>query len=441
MTDVGREHSGAFSSEVGPGSREENATRQHNGAPPPRLTLPAYRFADAAIFIGVASSCVVMFEPALYDVLLSLTALVAFLCGLKIPRALAPLVVLMLLFQAGGVLIFVNPLVHEMATRWFVLTSLFLAFTCLYFAAAIAERPERMRLILLAYILAALVAALLGSYGYLTDNEMLTRVGRAKGAFKDPNVFGPFLVLPILVVARAMITGPLKRIVPLMPVLLVLLVGVFFSFSRAAWFVAAFGLVLIWLLVFLNTRDAFQRIRLIVVAVIGIAVIGVALAAILSVPEIDAMFSDRAKLVQSYDGARLGRLARHAIGFEWVTRMPLGQGPHEFGVVFGEDPHNVYLKTFLGYGWLGGLAYLGLVFATLAKLAPLAFRDRPWRAEAQVVLAALAGHTIIGWVIDSDHWRHWYLLIGLAWAMVALEARWRRAHGPPPAGAGTAAAS
>jgi O-antigen ligase len=401
-------------------------------APGRAIAVPAHRFADIAIFIGVASSCVVMFEPALYDVLLSFTALAAFLAGLKIPRALAPLFVLMLLFQAGGILIFVNPQTLEMQTRWFVLTSLFLAFTCLYFACAVADRPERMRLIIAAYIIAAIVAALLGSYGYLTDNETLTRVGRAKGAFKDPNVFGPFLVLPTLVITRVMITGSLARIVPLVPVLLILLAGVFFSFSRAAWFVAAFGLAIIWLLVFLNTRDVFQRIRLIVIAIVGVAILGLALAAILSVPEIGAMFTDRAKLVQSYDGARLGRLARHAIGFEWVTRMPLGQGPLEFGAFFGEDPHNVYLKAFLGYGWLGGLAYYGLVLSTLARLAPLAFRDRPWRAEAQVVFATLLGHTVIGWVIDSDHWRHWYLLIGLAWAMVAMEARWRFRHSAPP---------
>lgn len=410
--------------------------------------VPAHLFGDAVLFVGVASSCVVMFEPAPYDALLSFLALGAFFCGLKIPRALAPLFVLMLLFQAGGVLIFVNPLVLEMQTRWFVLTSLFLAFTCLFFACTVTERPERMRIIIVAYMIAAVVAALLGSYGYLTDNETLTRVGRAKGAFKDPNVFGPFLVLPLLVIARTLITGTWKHIVVLLPVLLILLAGVFFSFSRAAWFVAAFGLVVIWLLVFLNTRDVFRRIRLIIIAVIGVAVIALALAVILSVPEVASMFADRAKLVQSYDGARLGRLARHAIGFEWVTRMPLGQGPLEFGVIFGEDPHNVYLKAFLGYGWLGGLAYVGLLATTLAKLAPLGFRDRPWRAEAQIVFATLLGHTVIGWVIDSDHWRHWYLLIGLAWAMIALEARWRRQHGRPavaapvpvpPPGTGTAA--
>jgi O-antigen ligase len=388
--------------------------------------IPAQVFGDIAIFLGVVSSCVVMFEPAPYDVVLGFTALGAFLMGLRIPRAIAPLFVLLFFFEAGGLSTMVNPLVLEDKTRWFAVTSLFLAFTCIFFACAVAERPERIRIILKAYTAAALLSAMIGIYGYVAHVEELTRFGRAKGAFKDPNVFGPFLSLPSLIITRDLIVKPFRKTWFLLPPLLLMLAGALFSFSRAAWFLMAFGIVVLWIVVFLNERDALKKIRLIIIAIAGLTLLMLALAIVLSIPEIGNMFTERAKLVQSYDGARLGRLARHWIGFEWVSYMPFGIGPLEFGVIFGEDPHNVYLKSFLGYGWLGGVSYWVLVLWTLAKLGPMMFRDRPWQDVAQVVFASLLGHTIIGWIIDSDHWRHFFMLWGIAWGMVALEWQWKR---------------
>jgi hypothetical protein len=32
---------------------------------------------------------------------------------------------------------------------------------------------------------------------------------------------------------------------------------------------------------------------------------------------------------------------------------------------------------------------------------------------------------IIGNVIDTDHWRHFYLLMGMVWGCYALEMRWQ----------------
>jgi len=161
-------------------------------------------------------------------------------------------------------------------------------------------------------------------------------------------------------------------------------------------------------------------------AAAGAAAVVLVLVAILADETTREFLMNRAKLVQDYDGARLGRLARHLIGFLWVTELPLGLGPLDFGYYYGEDPHNVYLKGFLAYGWLGGLSYLVLVFWTIGALFPLMFKPRPWQPYAQVVWVCLIGHLIVGWIIDSDHWRHFFMLWGLAWGMVALEAAHRR---------------
>ncbi|MEZ5800392.1 MAG: hypothetical protein R3D29_07865 [Nitratireductor sp.] len=49
--------------------------------------------------------------------------------------------------------------------------------------------------------MAALITTMLGLIGYfhaLPGFEIFTRYSRAMGAFQDPNVYGPFLVPPIL---------------------------------------------------------------------------------------------------------------------------------------------------------------------------------------------------------------------------------------------------
>ena len=135
------------------------------------------------------------------------------------------------------------------------------------------------------------------------------------------------------------------------------------------------------------------------------------------------MFEQRAKVVQEYDGAQLGRFARHAIGFEWALENPLGIGPLEFGLTLGEDTHNIWVKALMDYGWIGFFTYMTMTIATFVGGAKLLGRVRPWQPYLQCLYATFAGHILIAWVIDIDHWRHVYLIIGLIWGCMALEAR------------------
>src|SRR6185312_2786698 len=95
---------------------------------------------------------------------------------------------------------------------------------------------RHIRLILNAYLLAGLIAAACGIAGYLNlfpgAFDHFTRYGRASGPFKDPNVFGPFLVAPLLTALHMWLTRPLRRgVLPLLAAA-VLAVGILFSFSR-----------------------------------------------------------------------------------------------------------------------------------------------------------------------------------------------------------------
>jgi len=391
--------------------------------------ISAESLGDAFLFLAVATSGIVMFEPAPSDVLLSIQAIVAFALGLALPRAIAPLVVLLFLFNIGGI-------VSVTQVRWwegpdhghplvFVAISLMLMLHTIFFAAASAERPHRMALMMKAMVLAAVVVSIIGILGYGLKIEALMRAGRAKATFKDPNVFGPFLILPLVYLARDILTERLSKVWPQVLWSVILLGGIFLSMSRAAWGLGAGCLVMLGLVLFVDERDARRRFRLIAIAIGAVVMMALLLAVVLSIPEISELFSERAKLVQSYDGARLGRFARHGIGFLLATELPLGLGPYQFGHIFPEDPHNVFLKSLMVYGWLGFLAYTALSLWTLAKLFPAMFLPRSWKPMAQVVWVLLAGHLLVSWIIDSDHWRHFFLLWGLGWGMIALEARRR----------------
>jgi hypothetical protein len=107
---------------------------------------------------------------------------------------------------------------------------------------------------------------------------------------------------------------------------------------------------------------------------------------------------------------------------------PLGLGPLEFNKYFPEDEHNVYLKGYTTYGWLGGSIYILMALWTFCALVPLLFKARPWTAFTQSVFAVFTAHLILSVIIDTDHWRHMYMLYGLAWGLIAAE---KLGHGRP----------
>lgn len=384
--------------------------------------------ANSLLALAVFFGGFVIFEPAPYELFLAGLLAIWFLFGLKIRRSILPMFICMVGFSAGGILA-VSQMPDFQSGLIYVLVTLFLGLTSVFFASVIADDMGRLRLILRAYVIAAIITATLGIIGYfgaIPGFEIFTRYDRAMGAFEDPNVFGPFLVVPTLY----LIHGLLTRSVSFAPVRLlalsILLLGIFLAFSRAAWGLTILATLMMYTLLFLNEQNAKVRLRYMMLAVFGAAFVVMMLAIALQFEAVYDIFSERFKIVQDYDGNRLGRFARHWIGFGWAVEKPLGLGPLEFGKVFGEETHNIWLKTFMGYGWLGFVSFFTLVMWTLiAGFKPL-FRPRPWQSYLIICYSVFVCHLVIGWVIDIDHWRHFYLVIGVIWGCLALESKWQR---------------
>ncbi len=388
-----------------------------------RLSWP-----NAILAVCVFLGGFVIFEPAPYELALAPVVCIWFLFGLKLRTEFAPVILLLILMQVGG-LIAATQTADWSDIPLYMSVSIFLAATSIFFAAVVADNPNRLTVIRRAWIVAGIAVAGLGILGYFhafPGAELFTLYERARGPFADPNVYGPFLAFPVAWLTREILTRPLDRIIGPSMLLAIVMLGVFLSFSRAAWGLAALMCILVAILVYLNEPVPAKRMRLVMLAAIGALSLVLLIIAALSIDQVADLFAERAKLVQDYDGQRLGRFDRHWIGFALAAEKPLGLGALEFGKQLGEDPHNTLLKSLLAYGWLGFVAYVSLIGTTLYRAFAIMFKPRPWAPMMQCLYVVLVGHLVIGLVIDTDHWRHYYMVIGMIWGIIAIDMRHTR---------------
>ena len=390
---------------------------------------------SASIAFGIFLTGFVVREPAPYELFMALVMPIWALFGLRISRTVAPMALLLVLFVIGG-MISMNQMDDVGEIPLYLAVSLFLGLTGVFFAAVLESRPDLYRLIFWAWTAAAIATTALGMAGYfgLTPGEMFTLYGRAAGAFKDPNVFGPFLVLPAVFMLQQILTGRPTAMPLYVAILIFITAGIFLSFSRGAWGLFMFSGLVVTASLYMRSTSNIFRLRILLMGFFAVVVLGLALIVALQIPAVADIFSERAQLAQSYDTARLGRFARYVIGFQMAMEHPLGIGPLEFGLMLGEDTHNIWLKSLLDYSWLGFAAYLTLIVWTIAGGFRILFRDRPWQPFLLTAYAVFIGHVLLGTVIDTNHWRHFYLLLGMIWVAMALEARWQirlRANAQP----------
>jgi O-antigen ligase len=389
---------------------------------PARSTVPvAEALTRFTLGLFVFSGSFVLFEPSAYEVLFVPSMLLALLAGMVVRPAIMPLVFLMALFQLGGVMA-LPQVFNEPKTKMYVVISVFMGSNAIFYALVLSRFPlERFAWIKWGYILSAVCAACLGIIGYFGIaglGEMLTLYGRAKGMFKDPNVFAPFLILPLILMLQDMLTGRSRNIVFLLPPFGIILIALLLAFSRAAWahFLLS-SLLTVGFLLFLSP-SARLRMRVIVMSILGAATLGAGLVAILAIPSISRIFMMRLSL-QSYDTGPGGRFTNQAQSLPMILDNPLGLGPFKFGQIFHVDTHNTYLNAFFSYGWLGWGSYVSLVLLTWLFGLYALMRPSPYQRPLGAIMATFIALSLMSFVIDTDHWRHYYLLLGCAWGFIA----------------------
>ena len=259
------------------------------------------------------------------------------------------------------------------------------------------------------YVCAAVIAACIGIYGFAARDPDLTWDDRAKAFLDDPNMFGAFLVPGILGSLYMLAEG--RRRPTYAAALVVLVTGLVLSFSRAA---ITFGLL--WsgvYLAFLNRRNLFKAA---VSAGAVFLVLGAAcLIAYLTIDNFSEKLVERFTLAKDYDLGYGGRYSRYSLALPLLLDHPLGLGLYELDKYFTEPIHNIWISSFLNYGWLAGFAW------TLLMILSVQVTWYNWKRTRNPIcfFVLLSWLSIVSCAMlhQSERWRYLWLFTGIVWGV------------------------
>ena len=421
----------------------------------PRVGIPAQHLADNflhfVLYVCILSSFFVFVQPAPYEYIAVVLGVAALLARVRLNRALLPLLILLLVRDFFGALSLLqvvdagwmrtagSPEVLLEDYGWddsarFLATSFYLGLTGVLFACIFTQDTmRRLATLRSAYVMAAVVATILGLLGYFSVNfnflpglEVFSANDRPVAGFKDPDLFGCWLIPPLSWLIARMVTEKLR----LRDVLasLIIFTGVLMDFSRAAWGSLAFTIVFLIYLLFLTQTDGRARKRIFYLVIAGgIAAVAIFLA-LNSIDVVHDMFVQRFHLFQSYDidSDNRARIYLQRDSLREIFNHPLGMAPWGFAHYTGWVSHNVYLGVMLNHGWFGGIAFLTLVLLTLVIGFKAMWVRTPWQPFLIATYVPLVALLLEALIADIDHWRHYYLLTGVIWALAVATAKYSR---------------
>jgi hypothetical protein len=394
---------------------------------PGRFSALAQRLLNLVLFVTVLTSSIAFIEPSPHDALMFV--LMAMCVGARVgfDRKLVPLLLLVTAWLGGGLLSLIQVGDEEKAIQY-AGTSLYLGIAGVMFACLFCDgNLLRLSILRRAYILAALIATAAGYIGFfhlLAGSDIFLDNDRVSATFKDPNVYGPFLIFPIL----WLLIGLLARGIRLLDVavLTVLTGGLLLSFSRGAWGHFAISAAVGITIVLAVTPDPRMRARIIMLGLVAAITAVLLFIALMSIGSVHDLFVERAKAIQPYDVGPGGRFWQQQLALGTILDNPNGMGPFEFDRIFGLQQHNVYMQGFLVYGWLGGAAYLTLTAVTLMLGLVTVPVPTPWQYYLITAYAVFVGEAFEGLIVDTDHWRHFFLMLGLIWGLGTATINFRR---------------
>ena len=394
----------------------------------------------AMVWLVGASCAIVFIEPSPYELSTLGASLIFFATGLRMRLVFVPLLLALFLLNVGYTIGAIPVLDKSEVANW-IATSWYMAVTVIFFAMVLSEDTEvRLDMLRRGVVVSAMIAALAALGGYFNlvpgGHDLLTLYDRARGTFKDPNVFGAFLILPALFCLQSIVSDKFGKSFRNTIAFGIMSLAILLAFSRAAWGGLVLTSFFMLALMVVTSRSQAQRSRIIVMALVAVILAAALVAVLLSFDSIADMFKQRASFDQSYDEGRFGRFGRHILGAGMALDLPFGIGPLQFRNYFPEDTHNSYLNAFMSGGWISGICYPALVFVTaLTGFRYIAVRT-PWQRTYLAIFSAYLGTVGESFIIDTDHWRHFWMMLGAMWGMYVATERWKAANAVSAAPAG-----
>jgi hypothetical protein len=397
----------------------------------PRLVM----LQRALVWLVGASGAIVFFEPSPYELATFVAAVIFIATGLRLRLVFMPLLLLLFLVNIGYTISAVPVLDKSEVANW-IATSWYMAITVIFFAMVVSEdTAARLDMLRRGLIVGALIAATVGVAGYFNlvpgGHDLLTLYERARGTFKDPNVLGAFLILPALFVLQSVVSDRAGKAFRSAIAFGIMSLAILLAFSRAAWGGLLITSAFMLALMILTSRSHAQRSRIIVTAAVAAILVAMLVAVLLSFDSVNEMFKQRASFDQSYDEGRFGRFGRHILGAQMALDLPFGIGPLQFHNYFPEDTHNSYLNAFMSGGWIAGICYPALVFVTVIMGFRHVFIRVPWQRAYLAIFSAFLGTVGESFIIDTDHWRHFWMMLGAMWGMFAAAQRYKSTTDQP----------
>jgi O-antigen ligase len=387
------------------------------------LSISRSTLLSLVLAIAMMTSSVVFSEPAPVDVLMAgFIVAICIIGGGRIGLVTTTNLMMWLPIVALSFVAtsfspdFKTALIHQIVT-------LFLVLGAVAIAAFVAADPEpRTRLVLNCYVVGIAIACLLGYIGYFKllpgSYDLFTVYGRARGSFKDPNVFGAAIGPAMTYLCWLLLRQPIRYSMVPAALCLFMAPALLLSFSRGAWISLAVSLLVLAFIALTRTRRNADRMRMGTFAVVGCLAVTVTLAAVLQISQVSNLLRERASLTQGYDEGPEGRFGGQRKGMRLIIENPMGIGTHTFRTIHHhEEVHNVYLTMFHNAGWIGGLLFIGTMFMTFFQGLYGALRLGALQCGLAVATASMAGLIVEGLVIDLDHWRHLFIVMGLVWGL------------------------
>jgi hypothetical protein len=377
----------------------------------------------ALVWLVGASGAIVFVEPSPYELVTLVATVLFFATGVRLRLVFIPLLLLLVLLNVGYSVSAI-PLFDDPDVFSWIATSWYMAVTVFFFAMVLSEdTAARLDMLRRGLIVGAMIASLAAIAGYFNlvpgGHDLLTLYERGRGTFKDPNVLGAFLILPSLFALQSVVTARLSKALRGALAFAIMALAILLAFSRAAWGGLILTSAFMLALMVLTSRSRGERSRIVVITVAAIILAVLLIAVLLSFDQVAEMFRQRASFDQSYDEGRFGRFGRHILGAEMALDLPFGIGPLQFHHYFPEDTHNSYLNAFMSGGWISGISYPALVFLTVILGFRHIFVRVPWQRAYLAIFAAFLGTVGESFVIDTDHWRHFWMMLGAMWGLFA----------------------
>lgn len=375
---------------------------------------------DYIVLLNIILLAIVMFDPSPGEIVFLLLLLFGLVNGELNFKKIEEQIFFCALFSGFLIINLIG--LHNMidpywGIRYFIITLYLLALGLFFFTYS---KREKFVFVLRAYVVSTIISAFLGFLGYIGyfSHILMYDEFRMQALFKDPNVFGPFLVPSVVILiddlkSRKILGNHLTLYI--FSIGLITL-GAIFSFSRGAWINLAVCLIVYF---FLNIKR--YSIKKIIITILIVSLCIYFTWFFIFDDGLREFFYSRSSL-QSYD---LGRFTSQKIGLSLATERIFGYGPGQYelvalkkmGVEF--SAHNLYIRLILENGIIGFILFMAAFIYIMLKLFQLHLKEgENMLIKSSLLFSILAGIMVNSLAIDTLHWRHLWFFLGVSLSII-----------------------